>query len=401
MRPCHGAQRTRHTATQRHILTRRATHDVLARSVRIPGRLCRILLPLVSQVGATKKPEATDESEQTKTTDPDRIKQSSATWIPNHIKRVRPVDGDPSLKDVLLGRMPGTDGTSLLPPPTTTSRNESGVSSLPAPLDAVMNAFVDLANAEEPSLPEQQRQFSYALHAVPVMPPDDVATRDAWSRVYWPVSLKMPDKQGRKEYAALPADEVAMMKRAMGRVWDMAASTPTPTDTWQHRCACACVIVDPSRDVVVGSGVDTTGEHPLGHAVMNAIDGVAAWQIETWYPEKRGRVHRKGDEQGRLGKRAGDERAGDPPTDVSARTDHGLPPAPYLCTGYDCYTLNEPCAMCAMALVHSRLRRIVYVNESPGGRGMLGSGEEAFPRLHSRRTLNHHFVVYKMVMVKR
>ena len=92
---------------------------------------------------------------------------------------------------------------------------------------------------------------------------------------------------------------------------------------------------------------------------------------------------------------------GDPPTDVSPRADHGLPPAPYLCTGYDCYTLNEPCAMCAMALVHSRLRRIVYVNESPGGRGMLGSGEEAFPRLHSRRTLNHHFVVYKMMMVKR
>ena len=409
MRPCHGARRTRHKAYSDTATHTHTTHDVLARSVRIPGRLCRILLPLVSRGGAPKNPEATDESEQTKTTDPDRINQSNATWIPNHIKRVRPVDGDPSLKDVLLGRMPGTDGTSLLPPPTatttttttTTSRNETGVSSLPAPLDAVMRAFVDLANAEEPSLPEQQRQFAYALHAVPVMPPDDVATRDAWSRAYWPVSLKMPDKQGRKEYAALPADEVAMMKRAMGRVWDMAASTSTSTPTSRHAGAWACVIVDPSRDVVVGSGVDTTGEHPLGHAVMNAIDGVAAWQIDTWYPEKRDRVHRKGGEQGRLGKRAGDEGVGDPPTDVSPRADHGLPPAPYLCTGYDCYTLNEPCAMCAMALVHSRLRRMVYVNESPGGRGMLGSGEEAFPRLHSRRTLNHHFVVYKMMMVKR
>ena len=27
-------------------------------------------------------------------------------------------------------------------------------------------------------------------------------------------------------------------------------------------------------------------------------------------------------------------------------------PAPYLCTGYECYVLREPCTMCAMALVH-------------------------------------------------
>ncbi|EFH63627.1 hypothetical protein ARALYDRAFT_894978 [Arabidopsis lyrata subsp. lyrata] len=31
---------------------------------------------------------------------------------------------------------------------------------------------------------------------------------------------------------------------------------------------------------------------------------------------------------------------------------------PYLCTGYDIFLMLEPCTMCAMALVHQRIKRI-------------------------------------------
>ncbi|CAL8468581.1 g8121 [Coccomyxa elongata] len=63
---------------------------------------------------------------------------------------------------------------------------------------------------------------------------------------------------------------------------------------------------------------------------------------------------------------------------------------PYLCTGYDCYTVREPCAMCAMALVHSRVRRVIY--SVPDEQfGALGG---AF-RLHGQRSLNHHYQVYR------
>lgn len=64
----------------------------------------------------------------------------------------------------------------------------------------------------------------------------------------------------------------------------------------------------------------------------------------------------------------------------------------YLCTGFDCYVVREPCAMCAMALVHSRMRRVIYAARDAAG-GALG-GQFS---LHAQRSLNHHYEVYRTV----
>ncbi|KAL0485040.1 tRNA-specific adenosine deaminase [Acrasis kona] len=62
---------------------------------------------------------------------------------------------------------------------------------------------------------------------------------------------------------------------------------------------------------------------------------------------------------------------------------------PYVCTDCDLYITHEPCCMCAMALVHSRIRRVFYAVRNPlfGGLGGLFS-------IHEQKSINHRFDVF-------
>ena len=62
----------------------------------------------------------------------------------------------------------------------------------------------------------------------------------------------------------------------------------------------------------------------------------------------------------------------------------------YLCTGCDVYLYQEPCHMCAMALLHSRVRRVVFCQ--PSRDGALASVD----RLHTRPSINHRFEVFTL-----
>lgn len=61
---------------------------------------------------------------------------------------------------------------------------------------------------------------------------------------------------------------------------------------------------------------------------------------------------------------------------------------PYLCTGYDIYLSHEPCTMCSMALVHSRVKRIFF--EMATDAGAICS----LVKLHTIKALNHHYEVF-------
>ena len=65
-----------------------------------------------------------------------------------------------------------------------------------------------------------------------------------------------------------------------------------------------------------------------------------------------------------------------------------IPEKPYVCTGYDAYVWREPCAMCAMALVHSRVRRVIYCVPDER-RGVLHGPN----RIHGQRGMNHRYAV--------
>jgi tRNA-specific adenosine deaminase 3 len=69
-----------------------------------------------------------------------------------------------------------------------------------------------------------------------------------------------------------------------------------------------------------------------------------------------------------------------------------LPGEQYLCTGLDLFASKEPDLLSSMALVHSRIRIVVY-RESDCFKGCLGSRAA----IHCMRTLNHRFQVYRVV----
>ena len=125
----------------------------------------------------------------------------------------------------------------------------------------------------------------------------------------------------------------------------------------------AAIVVDPVRDAIVAQVEDSRHKHPLRHAAMNAIDAVA---------------HAQG--------------AGAWPRDVGDLTLIDSNDKCYLLTGYDVYLNREPCCMCAMALVHSRVSRIFFFGVKNLDRkfGALNSAV----KLHTVEGLNHSFEVF-------
>ena len=134
--------------------------------------------------------------------------------------------------------------------------------------------------------------------------------------------------------------DLTKMELFMQKAIDCAVENSSP---------CGTVIVDPKQDIVVGRGSDLRRENPRLHSVMVAIEEVAEH--------------------------------------LSATEGSG-----YICTGYDVYCTREPCMMCAMALIHSRVQRVFY--GAPISHGALGSQ----CCLHLCKHLNHSYQVFAGVL---
>ncbi|QPG75923.1 hypothetical protein FOA43_003309 [Brettanomyces nanus] len=68
----------------------------------------------------------------------------------------------------------------------------------------------------------------------------------------------------------------------------------------------------------------------------------------------------------------------------------------YLCLNYDVYTTHEPCTMCSMALLHSRIHRLIYINTSPVT-GAIGEQSGCRYMIHLSCTLNWKFEAFQYI----
>lgn len=154
-----------------------------------------------------------------------------------------------------------------------------------------------------------------------------------WSQQVWPLMWR--GNIAAQPPTLEPEEKLQMLERVTGF-----------SDNDINQCCDVCIMVDPKTNSVIGSSDHHNNKDlALDHAVMDAIKSVAS------------------------------------------NTDDDM----YLCFGLDVYCSQEPCIMCCMALVHSRIGRLIYKNDSKDIRGSI-----RYFKLHGRAQLNHTFEAWKL-----
>lgn len=203
-----------------------------------------------------------------------------------------------------------------------------------------------------------------------------------------------------------------------------------------QNCNGSAVIVDPEDGRILAIAASKIDQHPMWHAAMLVVDLVAklqgggAWKLESkfeqssdnsetidsdkienyvtreinikrkyveeaplYYPTSLTKINLPKEESLassaiRRGRR--NNNSSHKSEQTATNTEKC---GPYLCTGYWAFLLMEPCPLCAMALLHSRVLRIFY-GISNKTTGVLGTKTI----LHAVPGLNHRYQVWSGVL---
>ncbi|CEP61776.1 Tad3p LALA0_S04e00386g [Lachancea lanzarotensis] len=187
---------------------------------------------------------------------------------------------------------------------------------------------------------------------VPSAAPSTKELSLVWSTLYWPLVWRgNPNDQTMNEYVF----DMPFIENMLGAISKEAARRAQNTTEQPIVSA----FVNPKTKKVIYSTDSRCSSSPLDHSIMQGIRSVAASEHKRQMIEKE---------------QTEDET--------------------YLCLNFDVYTTHEPCSMCAMALIHSRIKRCIFLQ--PMHRtGALESQSGDSYCIHNNHALNSKYEVFR------
>lgn len=181
-----------------------------------------------------------------------------------------------------------------------------------------------------------------------------------WSYKYWPMAWKgNPNHQ----FLLTVQLNIDLERKIIQTIINLARDKHSSEPDKLPIVTVIAKISDDELDIeIVAVGYDTRDEHPLQHSIMNAISTIAENELN------------------RRNKVIADSIVDDNREDS------------YLCHNLLVYTTHEPCVMCSMALVHSRIGKLTYIKNLPN----TGSLESKYA-IGDRDGLNWKFDIWKWI----
>ncbi|KAF7985528.1 hypothetical protein HWV62_3759 [Athelia sp. TMB] len=156
------------------------------------------------------------------------------------------------------------------------------------------------------------------------------------------------------------------------------------------------------EDWITAHDTRTSAGHPLRHAVLNVVRAIADRHAAAPAPAAvhvapagpLAAVVDPGAQQDRDASSLPTPSPSPAPHSSSAAThDAPAPSRGYLLTAHSLFATHEPCIMCAMALLHSRVRNVFYLHPRPKTGGLGGGAAEAAVCVPGLKGVNHRFGV--------
>ncbi|KYM79186.1 tRNA-specific adenosine deaminase-like protein 3 [Atta colombica] len=176
---------------------------------------------------------------------------------------------------------------------------------------------------------------------------------------------------------------------AIERIMSLVIETARLEAVGNERCTGAAAIIDPKDGRILAVAAAKIDRHPMWHAAMLVVDLIARLHggASLKFPVQTSlepQVVRKGRRNNGVKIENSKQKECE---------DNMKKCGPYLCTGYWAFLLMEPCPLCAMALLHSRVARIFYGTANQNV-GVLGSKTI----LHTVPGLNHRYRVWSGIL---